>query len=184
MPDQSKSPVTLTTNLTEPGRYFGDAMLRWSDNSSPLGYHPVPVISLKGAPGKTLLLTGATHGDEFEGPSAIMRVIQKLDPKDLTGQIIAIPALNMPALTESSRVTPLDGANLNRAFPGDPLGGPTAMLANWLERSILPLCDAAIDLHSGGKASFFQPCSLPTASADPNLAAQNMHLARVSGLAR
>ena len=176
------SRVTLTTDLQTRGRHFGDAMLRWSDNSNPLGYHPVPVISIKGAEGPVMLLTGATHGDEFEGPSAIMRLVHGLDPDQLRGQIIAIPALNMPALVASSRVTPLDRANLNRAFPGRADGGPTAMLAHWLEHEILSLCDAAIDLHSGGKASFFQPCSLPTHTADRDLAARNMALAQVFGL--
>ncbi len=176
------SRVTLTTDLNAAGRHFGDAMLRWSDNDNPLGYHPIPVISLKGDPGPVLLLIGGTHGDEFEGPSAIMRLVHQLDPAKLRGQIIAIPALNAPAVTASSRVTPLDGANLNRAFPGSADGGPTAMLAHFLETEILPLCDAAIDLHSGGKASFFQPCALPTATADSTLAAQNMDLARAFGL--
>jgi len=178
----NQSRITLTTELARPGRHFGDAMLRWSDNSNPLGYHPVPVISLKGGAGPTLLLTGATHGDEFEGPSAIMRLVHGIDPAQLQGQIIAIPALNMPALTVSSRVTPLDRENLNRAFPGRPDGGPTAMIAHWLEAEILPRCSAAIDLHSGGKASFFQPCSLPTDTANRTLAAQNMELAKAFGL--
>ena len=176
------SRVTLTTDLQAAGRHFGDAMLRWSDNEDPLGYHPIPVISLKGDAGPVLLVIGGTHGDEFEGPCAIMRLVQKLDTAKLRGQIIAIPALNAPALTASSRVTPLDGANLNRAFPGSVDGGPTAMLAHFLEAKILPLCDAAIDLHSGGKASFFQPCSLPADTADPTLGAQNMELARLFGL--
>lgn len=178
----ASSRIALTTDLSSKGRHFGDAMLRWSDNSNPLGYHPVPVISLKGEDGPVLLLTGATHGDEFEGPAAIMRLVHGLDPAQLHGQIIAIPALNMPALIGSSRVTPLDGANLNRAFPGAADGGPTAMLAHWLEHEILPRCDGAIDLHSGGKASFFQPCSLPTHTADPELAAKNMALAKTFGL--
>lgn len=178
----NSSRITLTTDLSAKGRHFGDAMLRWSDNSNPLGYHPIPVISLKGGDGPVLLLTGATHGDEFEGPAAIMRLVHGLDPTQLRGQIIAIPALNTPALTASSRVTPLDGANLNRAFPGSVDGGPTAMLAHWLEHEILPRCDGAIDLHSGGKASFFQPCSLPTHAADRELAAKNMALAKVFDL--
>ncbi len=178
----SSGGMTLTTDLSTPGRHFGDAMLRWSDNSNPLGYHPVPVISLKGGAGPVVLLTGGTHGDEFEGPSAIMRLVHRLDPADLRGQIIAIPALNMPAVTASSRVSPLDGANLNWAFPGEAKGGPTAMIADFLETRILPLCDAAIDLHSGGKASVFQPCTLPTHTANPELAAQNMALAHAFGL--
>ncbi|MGI9395002.1 MAG: succinylglutamate desuccinylase/aspartoacylase family protein, partial [Boseongicola sp.] len=174
--------IALTTDLTTAGRQFGDAMLRWSDNSNPLGYHPIPVISLKGGDGPVLLLIGGTHGDEFEGPSAIMRLVNRLDPTTMRGQVIAIPALNAPALMSSSRVSSLDGANLNRAFPGDASGRPTAMLAHFLETEILPRCDAVIDLHSGGKASFFQPCALPTDTEDRGLAARNMDIARVFGL--
>ncbi|MGI9388442.1 MAG: succinylglutamate desuccinylase/aspartoacylase family protein [Boseongicola sp.] len=180
--EPSVSHVKLTTDLTTAGRQFGDAMLRWSDNNNPLGYHPIPVISLKGGDGPVLLLIGGTHGDEFEGPSAIMRLVNRLDPTTMRGQVIAIPALNAPALKSSSRVSPLDGANLNRAFPGELAGGPTAMLAHFVETEILPRCDAAVDLHSGGKASFFQPCALPTDTEDRALAAKNMELARVFGL--
>ena len=176
------SRLSLTIDLSRSGRQFGDAMLRWSDNSNPLGYHPIPVVSLKGSDGPVLLLLGGTHGDEFEGPSAIMRVLQAIDPSNLRGQVIAFPALNMPAVSSSSRVSPLDGANLNRAFPGDRDGGPTAMIAHFLETEILPGCDAAIDLHSGGKASFFEPCALPTLTVDSGLAAQNMELAQLFGL--
>lgn len=179
---KTPSRIALTFDLSRPGKQVGDAMLRWSDNGNPLGYHPIPVISVKGAEGPVLLLTGGTHGDEFEGPSAIMRVVRSVDPSALRGQIIALPALNMPAFAASSRVSPLDGGNLNRAFPGDRDGAATAMIAHFLETDILPRCDAAIDLHSGGKASFFQPCTLPTQTADPALADRNMTLARAFGL--
>ncbi|MEM9250433.1 MAG: succinylglutamate desuccinylase/aspartoacylase family protein, partial [Pseudomonadota bacterium] len=174
--------LIVTTDLDSPGRHFGDAMLRWSDTTSPLGYHPVPVTSLKGQPGQTLLIVGGTHGDEFEGPAALMRLVHDLDPDALAGQIIALPAFNARAVEATTRTSPLDGANLNRAFPGDPLGGPTAMLAHFLETELLPRCDAAVDLHSGGKASFFTPCALPTQTADTGLAEANMALARVFGL--
>ncbi|NKB53130.1 MAG: hypothetical protein GKR97_13060 [Rhizobiaceae bacterium] len=149
------SRLVLDLDLKAPGKQIGDLMLRWSDNSNPLGYHPIPVISIRGGDGPVMLVTGATHGDEFEGPAAMMRLVQQLNPDELKGQVILIPALNAPALSASSRVSPLDGANLNRAFPGDPDGGPTAMIADFVETELLPLCDAAIDLHSGGKASFF-----------------------------
>ena len=69
-----------------------------------------------------------------------------------------MPALNYPAVLEDSRVSPLDGGNMNRAYPGGrgrhahlrhrPLGGG---------RCCLPKCDAALDLHSGGKASEYLP---------------------------
>ncbi len=176
------SRLHLALDLTAPGRQVGDLMLRWSDNSNPLGYHPIPVISLKGDSGPVVLIIGGTHGDEFEGPAAIMRLSERLDPAALQGQVILIPALNAPALAASSRVSPLDGTNLNRAFPGDADGGPTAMIADYLETALLPLCDAAIDLHSGGRASFFAPSALASQTADPTLRAQNLALAQAFGL--
>lgn len=176
------SRMSLTVDLDAPGRQVGDVMLRWSDNSNPLGYHPIPVISLKGSPGPTVLITGGNHGDEFEGPAAMMRLAGSLDPKKMTGQVILLPALNAPAFAASSRVSPLDGANLNRAFPGDPNGGATAMIADFVETVLLPQCDGAIDLHSGGRASFFAPCALATQSAGADLRAANLDLARAFGL--
>ncbi len=174
--------VSTSIDLDKPGRHAGDIRIRWSDNSNPLGYHPVPVMSLKGGAGPVALFIGGTHGDEFEGPAAVMRLAQCLDPADLAGQVILVPALNAPAFAGSSRVSPLDGANLNRAFPGDPDGGPTAMIADFVETELLPRADAVVDLHSGGKASFFQPCALVTHCADSALYEANLALARAFGL--
>ncbi len=176
------SRLQLGLDLDAAGKHVGDLMLRWSDNSNPLGYHPIPVISIKGQEGPTVLITGGNHGDEFEGPSAIMRLAQSLKSEMLKGQVILMPALNAPALQASSRVSPLDGANLNRAFPGDPDGGPTAMIANYVETVLLPRCDAAVDLHSGGKASFFTPLVLATQTVDLELRQKNLDLARAFGL--
>nr|WP_306266455.1 succinylglutamate desuccinylase/aspartoacylase family protein [Pararhizobium sp. IMCC3301] len=183
MPNHSsESRLRLTIDLDLPGRVIGDLMLRWSDNTNPLGYHPVPVISIKGGVGPVVLIIGGTHGDEFEGPAAIMRLARQLSPDALAGQVILVPALNAPALAASSRVSPLDGANLNRAFPGDPDGGPTAMLAHFVETVLMPRCAAVIDLHSGGKAAFFQPCALATRTADTGLYQRNLELAQAFGL--
>ena len=179
MPPSSR--LRLTIDLDRPGRQVGDLCLKHSDNTVPLGYHPIPVISLRGGAGPRVLITGGVHGDEFEGPSAIMRLAARLDPARLAGQVILIPALNSPALAAASRVSPLDDGNLNRAFPGDPDGGPTAMIADYVERILLPDCAAAIDLHSGGKASVFATCALATRCADPGLDAANLALARAFG---
>ncbi|MYF88888.1 MAG: succinylglutamate desuccinylase, partial [Boseongicola sp. SB0676_bin_33] len=96
--------------------------------------------------------------------------------------VILVPALNAPAMASSARVSPLDGANLNRTFPGDPNGGPTAMIANFVETELLSRADAVVDLHSGGKASFFQPCTLVTHCKDRALYEANLDLARAFGL--
>lgn len=172
----------MTIDLDLPGRQVGDIVLKWSDNATPLGYYPVPVISLGGGDGPVALVLGGVHGDEFEGPAAIMRLAEALDPDALRGQVILIPALNAPALGASARVSPLDGQNLNRAFPGDPDGGPTAMLAHFVETHLIARADAVIDLHSGGRASVFAPCALFTQTADVALTKANFDLATAFGL--
>lgn len=177
-----KSTVTPSIDLSVDGRHVGDLRVKWSDNSVPLGYHPVPIVSFKRGPGPVVLLFGGTHGDEFEGPAALMRLIDGLDVDTITGQIIIVPALNTPALQDASRVSPIDNVNLNRAFPGNPAGGITEQIAYYVETELLPMADAAVDLHSGGKASVFAPCTLPTRTSDAGLATRNLGLAKVFGL--
>lgn len=182
MPNPSiNSRVRINIDLSLQGRQIGSLLVTHSDNRQPLGHYPVPVIVLAGGKGPTVLLIGGVHGDEFEGPAALMRLVQTLSLEEINGRIIVLPALNMPALSASSRVSPLDGANMNRAFPGDANGGPTAMLAHYIEEVLLPECDAAIDLHAGGKASVFAPSALATRVEDDSLYAKNMALARAFG---
>ena len=169
------SRISASVDLQRSGRQVGDLQLKWSDNRQPLGCYPVPIFCLANGEGPTVLLSGGVHGDEFEGPAALMRLAQNLSLERIKGRVIILPALNAPAVLASSRVSPLDQLNMNRAFPGDADGSPTRMLAHFVETVLLPQCDAAIDLHSGGKATRFAACALTqanngSATDDPNLA--------------
>ena len=174
----NKSRVEISIDLAAPGRQTGDLRVKWSDNRQPVGYYPVPIICLANGDGPTVLLTGGVHGDEFEGPAALMRLAHALEPRDLKGRVIIIPALNAPALYASSRISPLDQMNLNRAFPGDANGTATQMIAHFVESRLLPECDAAIDLHAGGKAAIFAACVLAEVAGSTALAAANLALAK------
>lgn len=179
MSANNNSRIHCSIDIEQAGRQIGDLQIKWSDNRRPLGYYPVPIACIAGGSGPTVLLSGGVHGDEFEGPAALMRLLRDLRPDELSGRLIILPALNAPALMDSSRVSPLDGVNMNRAFPGAADGGPTQMLAHYVETRLLPLCDAAIDLHSGGKAAIFAPCVLT--QADGDLGARNLALAQAFG---
>jgi predicted deacylase len=39
------------------------------------------------------------------------------------------------------------------------MAAPTAQIGFYVEHVLLPLCDAAVDLHSGGAASEYVPCA-------------------------
>ncbi len=91
--------------------------MAWSLNENPLVAYPIPVMAVVGeGPGPTVLMIGGVHGDEYEEPIALSRLYRALDPAALAGRVIFLAALNAPAVREAARVSPLDNANLNRAF--------------------------------------------------------------------
>jgi predicted deacylase len=112
----------------------------------------LPVMCACGAaPGKTLLITAGVHGDEFEGPAAIWRLFQSLDPVDLAGNVIAVPLANPPAYEAGLRTNPDDRQDLARVFPGDPQGTVTEQIAHALTQRFIRHADLYCDLHSAGQ---------------------------------
>jgi predicted deacylase len=139
----------------------------FSSDESAYGRIQIPVINLKNGSGPRVLLVAGNHGDEYEGQVALMRLARTLGAEQVRGTITILPSLNLPAVLADKRNSPLDGGNLNRLFPGDPDGGPTGMIANYIESLILPGCDYVLDMHSGGSSLEYVPCGLIRLSQDP-----------------
>ena len=78
-------------------------------------------------------------------------------------------------------MSPIDGGNMNRAYPGDAGGTPTFAIAHWVETVLMPMCDAALDLHSGGKASEYLPCAYLVMGGDRDLMAAKIDAAKAFG---
>jgi len=114
----------------------------------------LPVLAARGQQdGPTVVVTGAVHGDEYEGTAAIHRLFTELDISTFHGLLIGLPIVNMPAWRARSRVSPLDGLDLNRLFPGPTVGQPNRSsdaLAQAIFTTFIQRCDVVIDLHSGG----------------------------------
>jgi N-alpha-acetyl-L-2,4-diaminobutyrate deacetylase len=117
----------------------------------------IPICVIRNGQGPTALLTGGNHGDEYEGPLALYDLARTLDPKDVSGTVIIVPALNYPAFRAGTRTSPIDKGNMNRAFPGAPDGTVTAKIADYFQRELLPRADLVLDFHSGGKTLDFMP---------------------------
>jgi predicted deacylase len=92
-----------------------------------------------------------------------------------------MPGVNWPAVEARSRTSPIDRQNMNRAFPGHPTSGPTAMIADFIERVILPQASMAIDLHSGGTKSVFTPCGYVYGMGDRAFRARKLAAAHAFG---
>ena len=111
---------------------------------------PVYVASSQ-RPGATIVAIGGTHGDEYEGPVGLKNLVRELDPARLiSGRLIVIPILNVPAFRAARRDSPLDGQNMNRVFPGDVGGTITQRIARFVTDEVLARADVVIDLHAGG----------------------------------
>jgi predicted deacylase len=79
------------------------------------------------------------------------------------------------------RTSPLDEGNLNRSFPGDPYGGPTAQIADYIESVLLPQCDFVFDFHSGGSSLTYVPSALMRRPQTPETLAQGIEMLRTFG---
>jgi len=88
---------------------------------------------------------------------ALRKLAHALQPEDIAGRVIVLPALNFPAVQAGTRTSPIDKGNMNRVFPGKPDGTVTEKIADYVTRHLLPLADLVADIHSGGKTLEFVP---------------------------
>ena len=149
----------IDIDLDGPGKRMGTIRLAYPDNRGSYAVIPVPIAVISNGDGPGVMLSGGTHGDEYEGQAIMHELLRTLRPEDVHGRLYILPALNYPAVLDAARCSPLDGGNLNRVFPGDPKGGPTAALAHVIAREILPRCRYAMDIHSGGRSAAYTPCA-------------------------
>lgn len=151
------SPITPTVDFDRDGVQHGFLRLPYSRDDSAWGSVMIPLCVIRNGAGRTALLTGGNHGDEYEGPLALYDLARTLDPKDVSGTVIIVPALNYPAFRAGTRTSPIDRGNMNRAFPGRPDGTVTEKIADYFQRELLPRADLVLDFHSGGRTLDFVP---------------------------
>lgn len=153
------SSIAAEVDFDAEGKQMGFLRVPHSVHQSAYGWLPVPVTVLKNGTGPTLVISAGVHGDEYEGQIAVANLARALDASEIQGRLILLPMVNAPAAEAGLRVSPLDQGNLNRLYPGDAKGGPSAMIAHYHEEVILALADYAVDLHSGG-SSLYYPATL------------------------
>lgn len=116
-----------------------------------------PVFVTKGRnPGPTLWVSAGIHGDEICGIEAVRQVVKQVDPRALSGVLIAVPVVNPLSFMTESRYLP-DRRDLNRSFPGNARGSLAARVAREFMSSIVEPSDVGIDLHSGSDHRFNHP---------------------------
>jgi N2-acetyl-L-2,4-diaminobutanoate deacetylase len=151
------NPIVPTIPFDEDGVHHGFLRLPYSRDDSAWGSVMIPITVIRNGDGPTALLTGANHGDEYEGPVALQALTSELRPEQIHGRVIIVPFMNAPAVRAARRTSPIDDVNLNRCFPGAPDGTPTQKIADYFNRTLAPMADYVLDFHSGGKTLDFIP---------------------------
>ena len=133
----------------------------------------IPVMVARGnAPGPVMGLSAALHGNELNGIPTIHRLLERIDPRELSGTVVALPIANVTGYLANRREY-LDGRDLNRIMPGKPDGYESQVYAHRLIERIVRHTEYLIDMHT---ASFGRVNSLYVRA--------NMRAERTARLAR
>lgn len=102
--------------------------------------------------GPVLCVLSCLHGHEYTSIDVIRQVVTKVDPKELSGTIIAIPVANTMAFSMATRGNWFDGlwgpnGDLARAAPGDPRGWIVERIAHVFTEVVVPRVDVLLDFH-------------------------------------
>jgi uncharacterized protein len=176
------SPYTLGDLEAQPGsqvRGYCEVNLGTSTVALPIA------ITHGTEPGPVLAVTAGIHGGEYVPMIAVRQFIRDLDPSRMRGTVVA--SLQSSPVAFQQRLAfrnPLDGQNLNRSFPGDPLGGPTARLAAWLWEHLLTRADYYVDCHCGDLPEALDPFAGVAPGPDGALSEQGRAVADCFDVAR
>jgi N2-acetyl-L-2,4-diaminobutanoate deacetylase len=151
------NPISTNIDFNRDGLQHGFLQIPYSRNDSAWGSIMLPISFAKNGDGPGAVLTGANHGDEYEGPIALQDLANSIEVDRIRGRVIIIPMMNFPAFQAGARVSPIDQLNMNRIFPGQEKGTVTQVIADYFSSVLLPMSDFVLDVHSGGKTLDFLP---------------------------
>src|SRR5690349_8942742 len=128
----------------------------------------LPVAVFRGAkPGPVLALVAGSHGTEYASIIALEKLIQSLDPAQISGTVIVLPLVNIPSFEQKvPHVNPVDGKSMNRFYPGNPAGSQTERVSWQITQQVVERCDYLIDYHGGDLDENLRPYAYWPKSGD------------------
>jgi predicted deacylase len=144
----------------------------------------IPVAVFHGAwPGPVLALVAGAHGTEYASIIALEKLIERLDPTELTGTVIILPLVNIASFEQKVvHINPVDGKSMNRFYPGKADGTQTERASFAITRQVVEKSDYLIDLHGGDLDESLRPYSYWTRTGNEKQDATARGMALAFGL--
>lgn len=140
-------PIDGSTPYGKPGVFKGQMTL---SNPTLAGY-AWPLCEIRGkAPGPRLCVTAGVHVNEVSSIEAAIRLQGLFDVETMRGTVSIIPLVNQPAFGQFTEYNcPVDGKNINFAFPGKADGSFSEALCDALQNEWAADASCYVDLHGG-----------------------------------
>lgn len=108
----------------------------------------LPLLVARGKKdGPVFGLTAAVHGNELNGIRVIHDLMHHIEPRQLSGTVVALAVVNVPGLHRHQREF-VDGGDLNHIFPGRHDGNVGEVYAHRILDRIVSRFDYLVDLHT------------------------------------
>ena len=129
------------------------------------------------------MVTAGVHAAEYASIAAALELGRSLDPASLSGRVIVVPVVDMPAFpARSIYVCPLDGKNPNRVFPGNAYGTASDQIAHWLFSNVITQATCYVDLHGGDLIEALVPFTIFFRSGDKRVDETSLEMAKIFGI--
>jgi predicted deacylase len=134
-------------------------------------------------PGPVFALHAGLHGSEWQSAEIVGRVLESLDPAEMSGTVLGLPVGSPPTLASRTRNMrdESDSADLNRAF-GNEQAWITDQLARAITTHLLKHANAMMDFHCGLWGAAMGSVTCGRDFKKPGLAEQAFLMARAFGL--
>ena len=120
----------------------------------------ISVAVINGAkPGKVVAFVAGIHGTEYASIVALTRLIERIDPKTLSGTVIVAPLVNVASFEQMTvHVNPVDRKGIG-GYPGNASGTQSERIVALVAEQIVKPADVVVDLHGGDLDEDLRPYS-------------------------
>ena len=147
------------------------------------GYNIAVAVVHGAKPGPVIAIVAGAHGTEYSSILAVERLIQALDPAQISGTVILVPLVNVASFEQKiAHVNPIDNKSMNRFYPGKADGTQTERASFLMTREVVDQCDHLIDLHGGDLDESLRPYSYWTVTGNASQDAISKEMLLAFGL--